>query len=531
MTRTIVLSLAAVGLWSSLAGASVLLVPFQYADVPSAIAAAQSGDTIRVELVASGFTPGQYGYNFGRGVDFAGRALQLDFNGTTSFQLDRTAVFTLANSSSIQFDNAVTWSGNLVVPAGATASISTTSSFSVPQQEIAQFAIGPGATFTLSAGNLTSLNGTFHVARDASLFLQASSTTTGSGATFIGEAGSTLSFPSTFTLNGYLTSIGGGVQSGVAFTANNSITTVIGGSWIGTTVRVSGSLSTLNLSNCTVVARTLEVLSAARLSGSGQWFADVTVNAGTQATFLADTTVVGTFRNSGRTVVQGGTLVVAGSLINSGQLVGDVVSASGMGAPGLVVGGDFSANTGSDLAFRNGLLRITGNADFDLFNGLDVDLESATLHVGAPGGASTLEVIGRNVGPSLAGFTRSVSGYPIGTLIIEGHVQLTDAHSGGDALYVRDLRIPAGARLTTNGHRIYYRTLANAGVVESPADLVPVPDCVADFDGSGVVSVQDVFAFLNAYFAGGASADVNHDGVVSLPDIFDFLAAYFAGCE
>ena len=62
----------------------------------------------------------------------AGRALQLDFNGTTSFQLDRTAVFTLANSSSIQFDNAVTWSGNLVVPAGATASISTTSSFSVP---------------------------------------------------------------------------------------------------------------------------------------------------------------------------------------------------------------------------------------------------------------------------------------------------------------------------------------------------------------------------------------------------------------
>jgi hypothetical protein len=58
----------------------------------------------------------------------------------------------------------------------------------------------------------------------------------------------------------------------------------------------------------------------------------------------------------------------------------------------------------------------------------------------------------------------------------------------------------------------------------------PVQPCRADFNGSGQVSVQDLFDFLGAYFGNDARADVNHSGQVSVQDIFDFLAIYFAGC-
>jgi len=57
-----------------------------------------------------------------------------------------------------------------------------------------------------------------------------------------------------------------------------------------------------------------------------------------------------------------------------------------------------------------------------------------------------------------------------------------------------------------------------------------VPDCRADFNNSGAVSVQDVFDFLTAYFSQNLAADFNDSATVSVQDIFDFLTAYFAGC-
>jgi hypothetical protein len=41
--------------------------------------------------------------------------------------------------------------------------------------------------------------------------------------------------------------------------------------------------------------------------------------------------------------------------------------------------------------------------------------------------------------------------------------------------------------------------------------------------------VQDIFDFLNAWFAGSPSADYNGGGL-SVQDIFDYLNAWFAGC-
>jgi hypothetical protein len=55
--------------------------------------------------------------------------------------------------------------------------------------------------------------------------------------------------------------------------------------------------------------------------------------------------------------------------------------------------------------------------------------------------------------------------------------------------------------------------------------------CVADFNNSGAVSVQDIFDYLAAYFSNLPSADFNHSGSVSVQDIFDYLTAYFTPCH
>jgi len=56
------------------------------------------------------------------------------------------------------------------------------------------------------------------------------------------------------------------------------------------------------------------------------------------------------------------------------------------------------------------------------------------------------------------------------------------------------------------------------------------PCCKGDFNNSGVVSVQDIFDFLAAYFNGDLCADTNGSGTLTVQDLFDFLAAYFQGC-
>ena len=58
----------------------------------------------------------------------------------------------------------------------------------------------------------------------------------------------------------------------------------------------------------------------------------------------------------------------------------------------------------------------------------------------------------------------------------------------------------------------------------------PVCLCPADFDGSGVRDVADIFAFLSAWFANAPGSDFNSSGTRDVADIFAFLSAWFAGC-
>ena len=54
--------------------------------------------------------------------------------------------------------------------------------------------------------------------------------------------------------------------------------------------------------------------------------------------------------------------------------------------------------------------------------------------------------------------------------------------------------------------------------------------CPPDFNCSGTITVQDIFDFLAAWFAGDPRADFTGVNGVAVQDIFDFLSAWFAGC-
>jgi hypothetical protein len=54
--------------------------------------------------------------------------------------------------------------------------------------------------------------------------------------------------------------------------------------------------------------------------------------------------------------------------------------------------------------------------------------------------------------------------------------------------------------------------------------------CRADFDGNGSRTIDDIFIFLNAWFAMDPRTDVDGIGGVNIDDIFIFINIWFAGC-
>jgi opacity protein-like surface antigen len=68
------------------------------------------------------------------------------------------------------------------------------------------------------------------------------------------------------------------------------------------------------------------------------------------------------------------------------------------------------------------------------------------------------------------------------------------------------------------------------GVVVVPGVAVPIDHCMADYDGVNGVGVQDLFSFLQDYFANSPSADLDSIPGVSVEDVYFFLGAWFRGC-
>lgn len=89
----------------------------------------------------------------------------------------------------------------------------------------------------------------------------------------------------------------------------------------------------------------------------------------------------------------------------------------------------------------------------------------------------------------------------------------------------------AGAQLRypTRGE---YRTYGEAGCGEDyiATSFNPPAPCPADFNGSGGVTVDDLFGFMGAWFAGDTAADFNGAGGVTVDDLFGYMESWFTGC-
>jgi hypothetical protein len=85
--------------------------------------------------------------------------------------------------------------------------------------------------------------------------------------------------------------------------------------------------------------------------------------------------------------------------------------------------------------------------------------------------------------------------------------------------------LPTQVRLSAGG-----AGTAGSFIAFDNFNIAPTPACPADFNQSGSLSTQDIFDFLNAWFAGSAAADFNGANGLTEQDIFDFLNAWFAGC-
>ncbi|MBY0312798.1 MAG: hypothetical protein K2W85_12075 [Phycisphaerales bacterium] len=74
----------------------------------------------------------------------------------------------------------------------------------------------------------------------------------------------------------------------------------------------------------------------------------------------------------------------------------------------------------------------------------------------------------------------------------------------------------------------YCQVIGSCGIANS--GVATLTFCPADFNCSGIADIQDIFDFLNAWFAALPSADINVNDSVDIQDIFDFLNFWFAGC-
>ncbi len=62
-------------------------------------------------------------------------------------------------------------------------------------------------------------------------------------------------------------------------------------------------------------------------------------------------------------------------------------------------------------------------------------------------------------------------------------------------------------------------------------ELQSTADCIAEFNDDGVLNLQDLFAYLDAFNASDPIADFTNDGIFNLQDLFAYLDEFNAGCK
>lgn len=141
------------------------------------------------------------------------------------------------------------------------------------------------------------------------------------------------------------------------------------------------------------------------------------------------------------------------------------------------------------------------------------------------------------MGAVQAGF--ATSNFLLGSMRIRSGatVQLVNAYdnapgAGTEAIYTKELVVPAGATLVTNGYKIYTRVATIAGALSNPADIVVVPEtpaCPADLYRDGIVNGADLGILLSGWGpcgTGPCAADISRDGRVDGSDLGLLLSAW-----
>ena len=248
--------------------------------------------------------------------------------------------------------------------------------------------------------------------------------------------------------------------------------------------------------------------------------------------------------------------------IDIGTVVGTVRTLAADALGGLYAGGSFSSINGVSV---NGIAHFDGTQWRALGSGVQPLNASSGVSaiVVAPDGAV---IVGGNfttagglsasrvarwdgsqwsaLGPGFDDEVLSLQPLPNGHIIAGGRFITSGTNSmNGVARWNGSAWQPLGAGfggfIATSGFFLFPdNTLAAAGA-HSTAGGLNYPYlaryalgalCRADFNCSGLVSIQDVFDFTAEWFAGNPRADFNAAGGITIQDVFDFLAAWFAAC-
>jgi len=141
-----------------------------------------------------------------------------------------------------------------------------------------------------------------------------------------------------------------------------------------------------------------------------------------------------------------------------------------------------------------------------------------------------LQPVGRSepVGTTIALSVLGAGGDPLAVRWLKDGVALSDM--GGITGSATTTLSIASAVVGDSGSYVAEFTSPCGTTASAPA-VVEVFGCrSADINGNGVLSPQDIFDFLFAYFSGAAEGDFDESGEISVQDIFDFLFWYFSGC-
>jgi hypothetical protein len=141
--------------------------------------------------------------------------------------------------------------------------------------------------------------------------------------------------------------------------------------------------------------------------------------------------------------------------------------------------------------------------------------KAAASEVVAPGNIVHLRSYAAGA-PSLA-FQWKRGGVPLADGPAAGGGTLSGTHSGTLTI--------TGVAPADEGSYICVVTNTCGAATSSPVHL----GCLGDFDHTSGLQVQDIFAYLNAWFSGDPAADLDGNGL-AVQDIFDFLNLWFAGC-